>query len=414
MDNAPLDIVETILDLLAQDDLYLRFTKVCSLVCQDFHAICKKRIFASIALNTPSSCTVVKPLPSNPRHIERGTTPQFVRLLQDSPDIGEYVHRLQYSIASNDLDNRTLIQTFQKVTRLRSFEIGSMEGISFDWSNNPLREWILHLLHLPTLEIFGVLDFFMQNFNLSDLAPCYRLESLNLNSVQIVPRSPCMFPISSIKLRALEIGYRAAGSTLVSLCGAKCADDTPFMDFTNLTHITVAMTGSPGFFGLAQCLLSRCDQLVQVHLRIDSQYCNFMLRGLTKMLAPSMSTLTHLTFFIAFGGLERGRLLRNISDELRQMNNKNIIEKIGIEVALANKFNADCSQAKQWAHLNDALGGSGWPNLREVAVTISIFARIVSEEHPGLADAVQSLPEMKLPRLLSRKLVSFKIAMRDD
>ena len=47
----PLEIEETILDLLAEDDKGHSALKTCSLVCHAFLPICRKHIFGSIVLN---------------------------------------------------------------------------------------------------------------------------------------------------------------------------------------------------------------------------------------------------------------------------------------------------------------------------------------------------------------------------
>ena len=75
----PLEIKETILELLAEDDEGHLALKTCSLVCQAFLPICRKHIFDSIVLNQPFDHNAKSP-PTSPSHA-------FERLLRETPEI---------------------------------------------------------------------------------------------------------------------------------------------------------------------------------------------------------------------------------------------------------------------------------------------------------------------------------------
>ena len=78
----PLEIKETILELLAEDDKGHLALKRCSLVCRAFLPICRKHIFENIILLSPISNTYA-----------------FERLLRETPEIADYIRKLDYTIS---------------------------------------------------------------------------------------------------------------------------------------------------------------------------------------------------------------------------------------------------------------------------------------------------------------------------
>ena len=120
----PLEIEEKILDLLAEDDDGHSALKTCSLVCQAFLPLCRKHIFRSIAL------------------VSSHNTHLFERLLRE---------------------------TLKRISRLESLTFHQSKLPKVDWSDNPIRPALLHLLHLPTLTHFTMTN--INNFLVSDLIP---------------------------------------------------------------------------------------------------------------------------------------------------------------------------------------------------------------------------------------------------
>ena len=93
----PLEIEETILDVLAKDDKDRLALKTCSLVCQAFLPICRKHIFESIVLNRHDDDDYDWiSLPTSPSHA-------FERLLRETPEIADYIRKLDYNILTADL-----------------------------------------------------------------------------------------------------------------------------------------------------------------------------------------------------------------------------------------------------------------------------------------------------------------------
>ena len=100
----PLEIEETILDLLAdEDDKGHSTLKTCSLVCQAFLPICRKHIFGSIALNPGH----------HPGNMITLTTDAFERLLRETPEIADYIRKLYFFIKIADLASSSIQESLK-------------------------------------------------------------------------------------------------------------------------------------------------------------------------------------------------------------------------------------------------------------------------------------------------------------
>ena len=163
----PLEIEERIIDLLAEDAEGLASVKTCSLVCRAFLPFCRKHIFASVALNAGKHATP----PS--------TTPTLERLLSTTPEIARCIRKLDYNVAVRDFTSPLIQVCLKKISRLQYLRVQHHYRQKLDWSRNPLRPALLHLLHLPTLTHLRL--FALDNFVLSDLLPCI-IFLLNLRS----------------------------------------------------------------------------------------------------------------------------------------------------------------------------------------------------------------------------------------
>ena len=158
----PLEIEEKILNFLADDEGHSAL-KTCSLVCQAFLPICRKHIFGSITLNKYAR---VNPF---------ATTHAFERLLHETPEIADYIRKLDFRILAADLTSPSIQESLKRISRLVSLKVWDCT-----WSNNPIRPALLHLLHLPTLTHFKVTR--VEEFVLSDLIPCVNLKYLDIGS----------------------------------------------------------------------------------------------------------------------------------------------------------------------------------------------------------------------------------------
>ena len=116
----PLEIKETILDLLAEDDKGHWALKTCSLVCRAFLPKCRKHIFESIVLNRHDSRTAMSP-PSSPSRA-------FERLLRETPEIADYIRKLDYNILTADLTSSSIQESLKRISRLEFLSIRILIG----------------------------------------------------------------------------------------------------------------------------------------------------------------------------------------------------------------------------------------------------------------------------------------------
>ena len=106
----PLEIEEIILDILGKDDEDHTALKTCSLVCKAFLPICRKHIFGSIVLN-PRDQDMVPPPSTH-------TTHAFERLLRETPEIADYIRKLDYTIRAEDLTSLSIQESLKRISRL--------------------------------------------------------------------------------------------------------------------------------------------------------------------------------------------------------------------------------------------------------------------------------------------------------
>ena len=144
----PLEIKETILDILAEDDKGHFALKTCSLVCRAFLPKCRKHIFESIVLNRHDNRTAMSP-PSSPSRA-------FERLLRETPEIADYIRKLDYNILTADLTSSSIQESLKRISRLEFLSIRDPYWPGLNWNNNPIRPALLRLLHLPTLTHFKI------------------------------------------------------------------------------------------------------------------------------------------------------------------------------------------------------------------------------------------------------------------
>jgi len=249
----PLEIEETILDFLAEDDNDHLALKVCSLVCQAFLPICRKHIFGSITLNDykiPSPTTI---------HA-------LGLLLSRRPEIAYYIRKLDYAIEIAHFATSPSIQeSLKQISRLESLTVRHQYRTRIDWSNNPLRPALLHLLHLPTLTHFKVAG--IKNFIVSDLIPCTNLKYLNIGqntTCAIEMNFPAALPDHPIQPNEFVMETRTSAA-ITKLCAARRPDGQPVIDFGSLSMITVEFD-SPYVGEASKELFRRCQALTNVQI----------------------------------------------------------------------------------------------------------------------------------------------------
>ena len=244
----PLEIEEMILDHLAKDDEAL---KTCSLVCRAFLFICRKYIFKNIVIK-------------NDDRSPTSTTHAFERLLRETPEIADYIRKLDYTIRVVDLTSPTLEESLKRISRLEFLTVWRDSNV--DWSNNPIRPALLHLLHLPTLTHFGVN---VNVFLVSDLILCVNLKYLNIGCMNVAAENsfPSTLPEHSIQLNEFVAGPGASAATM-KLFTARRPDGQPIIDFGSLSKMTMAFV-KPNEGRALQELFNHCRVLTNVIIRMS-------------------------------------------------------------------------------------------------------------------------------------------------
>ncbi|KDR73091.1 hypothetical protein GALMADRAFT_252553 [Galerina marginata CBS 339.88] len=207
----PLEVIQAVIDILAQDDKELSSLKSCSLVCQTFLHLCRKHIFASIFLDGRKFA------------IPKPSTVTLIRLLSATPEIAYHIRTLVCYISSWEFEQRPLPGIFKRISKLSSLSIRWPRS-GRQWNDNPLRSAVLHLMHLPTLihlELGNITDFVVL-----DLVACTNLKELKLTRIQTVENEvalPCTLSSGPIHLHQLEVGVESSMAVL-DLCKKRRPD----------------------------------------------------------------------------------------------------------------------------------------------------------------------------------------------
>ena len=252
MPYLPLEIEELILDFLheLEDDNSHSTLKTCSLVCQAFLPTCRKHIFGSIVLNDYNV-------------VPRSTIHAFTRLLCETPEIADYIRNLDYNIRIKDLTNSPSIQeSLKRISKLEFLTVWRDSNV--DWSNNPIRPALLHLLHLPTLTHFTV---GINKFVLSDLIPCVNLKYLRIgNNMTVAAQNtfPAVLPEVPIQLNEFVAEIKSP-EAIMKLCTVRRPDGQPIIDFESLSKIKVDVE-EPSESKASQELFRRCHVLTKAHI----------------------------------------------------------------------------------------------------------------------------------------------------
>ena len=248
----PLEIEQTILDLLAEDDKGHSALKTCSLVCHAFLPICRKHIFGSIVINDYNVMVSQRTLP---------TIHAFERLLRETPGIADYIRKFDCTLQITNFANPSIQESLKRISRLEFLTVRH----HLDWSNNLVRPALLHLLHLPTLTHFNMIN--MTNFVVSDLFPCVNLKYLDIGRYMTLAAEttfPTALPEHSIQLNEFVSGTETS-TVIMKLCTTRCLDGQPIIDFGSLSKITTVFERHNDGEALQE-LFKRCHALTNVHI----------------------------------------------------------------------------------------------------------------------------------------------------
>ncbi|KIM43732.1 hypothetical protein M413DRAFT_387613 [Hebeloma cylindrosporum] len=382
----PLEIEQTILDLLAEDDQHHSALKACSLACQAFLPTCRKHIFKIIVIKDHNA-------------------EAFERLVHKRPEIADYIRDLDYTIGATGLTSLASIQeSLKRISKLQFLAIRRSHVSlmpEFDWNNNPIRPALLHLLHLPTLVHFKVTNF--SNFILSDLAPCVNLKYLHIDlhtSGAAETTFPESLPARPIQLNGFTAEWRSV-ALVTQLFRARLPDGQPLIDFGSLSKIKVTLESSHEGEALQE-LFRGCRNLAEVD--ISFWECWDVTPSLADMLGPSMQTLKHLIVNTEVEDVRQDPLF-GIPSELEKMRTQNVIESVTIGVMVGT--DPDFHQGDDWGRLDEALTTTGWFSLKRVSLNI-LIVRYSSRDN-DLDVALRKFLETQFPRLSTSNSVLFEL-----
>ncbi|KIM35779.1 hypothetical protein M413DRAFT_32243 [Hebeloma cylindrosporum] len=356
----PFEIIEMIIDAVAQHDPTFSSLKTCSLACQIFLELCRKHIFASITIHDRNRGP-------NP------TSAALVRLLSTTPGIADHIRKLRWLVELEQLPhNAPLPGILEKIMKLESLTINWALPLDIQWSDNRLRSAILHLLHLPTLIRLEMHD--VQDFAFADLIPCTNLHELRLHamkSVETESTSVSILPPKPVQVDTLFFGVRC--STAISMMGASLRPDgRPVFNLAVLASIQLQLDTFEDFEA-SRKLFQHCSRLSKVAILLDSPPLTWT--GIAKMLKPSIGTLTHLHLKTATED-ETGANdpLGGLVPELEEMRHQNVVEKVTIDVFVSSYY--ECSHGDDWGLLDIVMTQSGWPKLKGFTALLTTTAAI--------------------------------------
>ena len=224
--------------------------------------MCRKHIFKNIILNHHD--------PWHNAMSPTGTSLAFERLLRESPEIADYIRKLDYTILIADLTN-SIQESLKQISRLEFLSVRYHYLPGLDWSNNPIHPALLHLLRLPTFTHFKMVG--INNFVVSDLIPCVNLEQLDISICMTVSAEMTFhlaLPERSIQLHKFVSGTQTS-ATIMKLCSARRSDGQPIIDFGSLSKITVTLDDHNGGEALQE-LFRLCHALTNAHILLCKWY----------------------------------------------------------------------------------------------------------------------------------------------
>ena len=151
-----------------------------------------------------------------------------MHLIERNPEIGEYVHKSDYCIATHD-HMFPIPRTLRKLTKLRSLTIWyntkKKEDSLTHASRTSLSQAVLDR-EFPRLQSYSWLQF-------KHLV----IENTDFAKEDVVPPSTTPLPRKSVLLREYNAGLRSASATK-KLVEAKRPDGLAIVNFTKLTKVT--------------------------------------------------------------------------------------------------------------------------------------------------------------------------------
>ncbi|KAF9477064.1 hypothetical protein BDN70DRAFT_934537 [Pholiota conissans] len=361
----------------------------------------------------------------SPMHIGRvhhghGTTLAFKRLLSNSSDTANHIRELAVNITKEDLREIGHAETFEKMMQLQALTVISSrhsqllffnETKQFSWDDNPIRQGLLHLLHLPTLVSLHLQS--IEHFIVSDLVPCTNLKHIYLSELSIARTSPsARITVFPIQPRSLFCGTRSA-PIFLEMCAMQCGDGSPFFDLSRVTDVTFEVV-KPQDLKYLRRILSHCKSLVSLKAinynnlatPPDFKTSTIFLNIFSTTTAESIQTLKRIDMIISFSDSystlrDKGDPFRGFVDALENIEK---IEDITIEVVI--EVGSTYGLLAKWARLDQVLTRPGWSTLRKVSLTIKTH-RYAWDPSNHVAQTIEAFPKTHFSGLSSHNFVVF-------
>ena len=401
----PFDIIALIIDTVGENE-DTTLLKELALVSHSFLQTCTKYLFAIVELHD-----------AIPNYHVASSKKGFVKLLQNRPDVVQYIRKLTYKVdPSFDNDDRLspiLPNFLRTISSLNRLTITSSKLSNWDTLNSSLTSAFLHLMHLPTTKHIDLS--YIRNFPLNCLTPSVNLHRLDIFHMrcflphELLEEDGPIYTAVQLEMTPKIREFHTSESALLTsmLLHVKRQDGRQAFDFMDLRRLSIssAWHGDGSEDQNIQFLLQNAKLLEKLHLSVE---LGWSLVGLRDILSPSARTLKVLDLKISLDGDS----VRRLCEELEAMAGRNILEVLSFEFQIDGHETEDFI-GSTIQNVEKVLIKPGWSALRQVSLKISFAYSLISKEVVAkLSQALQSLPDKYLNHLTKLESVTFNYSTR--
>ncbi|KAF9478617.1 hypothetical protein BDN70DRAFT_994062 [Pholiota conissans] len=387
-----------------------RALKNCALVSSSFLPLCRKHLFASVALF--DSYTL------QPKAVEN-----LAAALQESPEIANHVRRLCLWLHCDSKSRCPLPKALKMFSRLEFYSVYTpvtfrIRPLDFEKIGPQMRDILLHPMPmLRSLKLNGI-----KNFPFYELLSCCP----NLQDLQIAELyfdKPLLAngisPLKTIKLKSLSCGSANSNTneeavTMQQILRLQQSSGEPILDVSELVRLVVTCDTGPEWTAARTALL-QTDRLKAITLKSnETDIASLDLSGLGNLLLPSRKTLKEIQIVTDVGFNDGHDPLCGLCEELEILGSQeNALEMLSFKLTTASgiKF----SIGSEWRKLDQVVNNFPWPMLKTINITIDISGLQNRDIHPEseFRSRLQNLPEKQLPTLFtkSKKDLEFQYAI---
>ncbi|KAF8195371.1 hypothetical protein BJ912DRAFT_923631 [Pholiota molesta] len=399
----PLDVIETIVDILATvDDQGLSSVKACALSSRSFLYFCRKRMFASVALDLPARYS----FPPSP------TSSQFQKLLVTAPEIVNYVRKL--TIGFPDRKSEGLSAMLKTFTQLQQLTLRPNRLTVWSSVAHCLQDALFHILDLPTinyLELFNI-----SYFPILELARCINLRCFYIESFlnPILDNISSTLHSRSIVLDEFSMGFKSIEATK-DMLALEWSNAQPFFDFGHLKKYFTLSYGMDDI-ELSRQILKETNQLSTIDIAFQ-RMTNFSNFSLSEMVFCSLKSLRRI--ILRCGLYSTWNLLIGLPDQLKVMRQwPNVLEELEIHIQPQTLTHiVMLGIGDEWARLDESLNDSRWSSLKTVSIAIKMRKNAFETPLPFDTDfcsEFRKLHQTRFPFLSSSKYITFNFTVLID